>query len=422
MKLAQLEADRRTLVERAKAIIDGDSELTDAERAELAELRAKIETRDTDIETLRKVDSYQSAKDAPKDSTDNRQAHRMTQFSITRAVRDAMGWGTDDAGFEREVMAELRRSGTFEGIPVPLEALSKRAPTVAGTDAQGGFLIADDHRPEMYIDALRDALITDRLGVTTISGLTGNPQIPQANAVTSLGWATETGAFTETTPTFLQKTMSPRKAGAWSEWTQQLVLQSAPGIEGLVRADLAATVARGIDNVVIYGGTGQEPNGVTASITNRARAGDANGQALTFAQLVDLQAGLDEANAPMDSRAWLLANRTKNSLKNLPRFATDGDRAAELAYMNGNILDDRAVISEGISTAVTHGSSGVTTSIFYANWSDLIVGYWQGLDLMLNPYADTSFKRGSILIRAMLFADVLIRRDESFAYYDAIIP
>ena len=50
------------------------------------------------------------------------------------------------------------------------------------------------------------------------------------------------------------------------------------------------------------------------------------------------------------------------------------------------------------------------------------MGYWQGLDLMLNPYADTSFKRGSILIRAMLFVDMVVQRTESFEYYDAVIP
>ena len=74
-----------------------------------------------------------------------------------------------------------------------------------------------------------------------------------------------------------------------------------------------------------------------------------------------------------------------------------------------------------VSIAETHGTASTTTSLFYGQWSDMILGYWQGLDIAVNPWADTSFKRATILIRAMLFCDLLVRRDESFAYYDAIL-
>ena len=131
---------------------------------------------------------------------------------------------------------------------------------------------------------------------------------------------------------------------------------------------------------------------------------------------------LDQRNVPADGRAWLLAPRTRNSLRNLPRFASDGDRGAELAYQNGSILGERAVVTNGVSIGETHGTGANTkSSIFYGRWSDLVMAYWQGLDLMLNPYADTSFKRGSILIRAMLYMDTQILRQDSFAYYDAVI-
>ena len=52
------------------------------------------------------------------------------------------------------------------------------------------------------------------------------------------------------------------------------------------------------------------------------------------------------------------------------RFATDGDRGAELAYQNGALLGERAVVSNMVSIAETHGTSGATTSLFYGQWSD----------------------------------------------------
>ena len=297
--------------------------------------------------------------------------------------------------------------------------------TASGFQAQAE-LIGDVHRPDLYIDALRDRVVAGQLGVRVLSGLSGgNLEIPAADAshLAAVAWATETGAFAETVPEFNTVTIGPpHKLGAWAEWSQQLVLQSAPGIEGLVRGQLVDAVAEALDETVIYGAATNGPTrGVAAVITNTARSGDTNGKALTFAELEALQLALDEDNVPPDGRAWLLAPRTRNSLRGLPRFASDGDRSAELAYMNGMILDERAVVTNGVSIAENHGTGGNNkSSIFYGRWSDFTMAYWQGLDIMLNPYADASFKRGSIAVRAMLFVDTQILREASFAYYDAV--
>ena len=432
MELPKLENERRALVERAKAVIDA-GDITESEEAELTDLKARVEALDGRIATVKTIRAWDVSQAKAPDRADAVQARRRADFSILKAIRAAWGRSLpeDDLGFEEEVQAELRRDRLhgYEGIPVPLEALSTRLPSSAA--AASGFqaqaeLIADVHRPDMYLDALRDRIVAGQLGVTVLSGLSaGNLDIPAADAsnLAAVAWATETGAFTETVPQFATVSIGPpHKLGAWAEWSQQLVLQSAPGIEGLVRGQLVDAVAAALDETIIYGAATNGPTGgVTASITNTARAADTNGKALTFAELDALQLLLDTRNVPADGRAWLLAPRTRNALRNVPRFATDGDRGAELAFQNGGILGERAVVTNGVSTAVTHGSSAVTSSLFYGRWSDLVVAYWQGLDIMLNPYADTSFKRGSILIRAMLFMDTQILRDDSFAYYDAVI-
>ena len=434
MKLAQLQAERRTLVERASALIDGADPVDDEA---LQTIRYEVEALDDTISTVEKVGVWEveMRKRATPDRADTNRSRDMRDFSILKAVRAAWGRSLpgDDLGFEQEVQQQLRATDagrTYEGIPVPLEALSTRMPSAAasasGFQAQAE-LIGDVHRPDMYIDALRDRIVAGQLGVTVLSGLSaGNLELPAADSanLAAVAWATETGAFAETVPQFDTLTIGPpHKLGAWAEWSQQLVLQSAPGIEGLVRGQLVDAIAAALDETIIYGAAANGPShGVASLITNTARTGDTNGLTLSFAALEALQLTLDQRNVPADGRAWLLAPRTRNSLRNLPRFASDGDRGAELAYQNGSILGDRAVVTNGVSIGETHGTGGNTkSSIFYGRWSDLVTAYWQGLDLMLNPYADTSFKRGSILIRAMLFMDTQILRQDSFAYYDAVI-
>jgi HK97 family phage major capsid protein len=449
MKLSDLGAARETLLQEARGIIDADS-LDDAKRERLDAIAARVDEIDTDIEVIQRLSAYEIANAKPLDSADTQHRRDRRDFSITAALRAAIGRAlpTDDTGFEREVQQEMRRTASYEGFPVPMEALETRAPIYTSTTSSPN-LIATEHRPDMYVPALRDSLVASALGVRTMSGLQGNLEIPTADGVTSASWVAESGAFDETTPTFGQLTMTPRKLGAWSEYGYQMVLQSSPGIEGLIRNDLTQSMALALDNAVIYGGlskntsagsgvvpyaalTGSgdiQPHGLIRSLMNTSgvvqpetRSGDANGAALTFAALEALPELLDSRNVPMDSRAWLLSTREKYNLMGLPRFATDGDRSAELAYRDGRILGDRAVVSNMVDTTEHHGTgSGNKSSIFYGNWSDMLIGYWDGLDIMTNPYAGAQFKRATILIRSMLWADILVRRELSFAYYDAVV-
>jgi HK97 family phage major capsid protein len=440
MNLAELNGTRDSLLAEARAIIDTEA-LDDAKRARLDDIAARVEEIETDVEVINRLERYELANAKPLDRADTQLRRDKRDFSITKALRHAIGRALpeDDIGFEREVQQDMRERATqpFEGMPVPVEALEQRAPIYTSTSTSGN-LIEDDHRPDMYVPALRNSLVANRLGVRTMSGLMGNLEIPTAANVTSASWVAESDPFGETTPTFGQLTMSPKKLGAWSEYGYQMVLQSSPGIEGLIRSDLTQSMALALDNAVIYGGVAKatsgnvpytnlsgsndvQPYGVVRRITNTARSGDTNGSALTFAQLEALPELLDSRNVPMDSRAWLLSTREKYALMGLPRFASDGDRAAQLAYSGDRIIGDRAVVSNMVATDERHGSGTTTSHIFYGNWSDAMLGYWDGLDIQVNPYAGAQFKRATILIRSMLWADFLLRRTDSFAYYDAVL-
>ncbi|WP_232508337.1 phage major capsid protein [Qipengyuania flava] len=52
--------------------------------------------------------------------------------------------------------------------------------------------------------------------------------------------------------------------------------------------------------------------------------------------------------------------------------------------------------------------------LVYGDWSDLLIGIWSQLDILVNPYAETAYSKGNILLRAMASVDFGVRRPASF--------
>ena len=421
MHLATLERDRHALVAEARKLASMDA-LSDDNMTRLADLRHEIETRDKAIETIRYTEALDSAATQPVD--DHQFVRQCRQFRIQNIVAHQVKPHSVDAGLELEVSSEMERRGrlqgrSYAGIAMPWEVFdvpNTRAP-VYSTAVQG----TEDYRPGDYINALRDRLILTELGVRTIAGLAGNLELPKANAVARAAWAAETASLAETTPSYTSITATPHKLGAWTEFSQLADIQASPDLESLIRNDLAMAMSIALNDAFLTG-SGQAPTGISHITAFKVdRSGDTNGKVLTFAELETLVRTVDEANVPMDSRAWIASTREKFFCMGLPRFASNGDRGVEIAYTGGNILGDRAVVTNAVSTAVTHGSSGITSSLYYGNFSDAIFAQWQGIDLLVNPYADTPYKRGTIMLRATMYADFQFRHDEAIRFYDAII-
>src|SRR5690606_27489332 len=97
----------------------------------------------------------------------------------------------------------------------------------------------------------------------TLSGLTGNVSIPKHGAGLTAGWVAEGEALPESEMAFDAVTLTPHHVGGITEMSRQLLQQSAPAIEGLVRDDLSYAVAAAVDAAIIAGsGTDGEPLGI----------------------------------------------------------------------------------------------------------------------------------------------------------------
>jgi HK97 family phage major capsid protein len=351
------------------------------------------------------------------DATWDRQC---SEFSITRAIAAACNIPGIDAGRERETSAELaRRSGRpFEGIPIPVRALSHNGEmrsamgrrnveqrVVSSTTpaaGPGGALIPLVLDPAQYIDVLRPAMVVRAMGARVLSDLRANLDLPRMSGATSYGWFAENSAIPTSDETFDRVSLRPHHAGAILEVSRNMLQQSTPDIEAIVRDDLAQVLARAVDSAALVGPTGSavEPQGIiyTPGVTEVATA------AAGYDLMVDISTAPALLNALMGSLGWVSNFTVRGELLKVK----DG-------YQRPYGLD---VLGMGYPFGFTNLASDITNAkpLIFGNWNDLIISFWSEIDLLVNPYGDAAFSKGNVQLRGAMTLDIALRHPESFAW------
>lgn len=286
-----------------------------------------------------------------------------------------------------------------------------------GSATGGGNTVGTDILGTDFISLLRNALVIDRLGATFLRDLNGNVAIPSHSAAVTGYWVSENGAPTESAPTVGQVTLAPNTVAAWCDYGRRLMLQSSIDIEAFLRADLAATLAQMIQAAVINGAGSDEPTGILQTSGIGSVAGGTNGAAPTYEHMVDLESAVAAANADVGTLAYLTNAKVRGKLRKTQEFSgTDG----EPVYTSGRepglgtILGYDAWVTNSVPSTLTKGSaSGVCSAILFGNFSDLILGFWGGLDITVDPYSLST--TGARRVVAFQEVDVAIKRVASFA-------
>lgn len=312
---------------------------------------------------------------------------------------------TGPVGFDRTAAAEAA------SLIARAQAAARRDLTV-GTANAGGNLVATDLLAASFIDLLRNRMVLGQLGVTMLDGLVGNVAIPSQTAGGTTYWVTEGNAPTESQLTVGQVTLTPKTVGMFTDYSRKTLLQTTPAIEMLVRSDLAAGIALEIDRAGVAGsGTSPEPRGVINTAGIGSVAGGTNGAAPTYVHMLALEEAVALANADIGNTALLTNPKMRYQLKKTEEFATTNGRPV---WQGNEVNGYRAIASNQVPSNLTKGTaSGVCSAIVFGNWSDLLVGMWGGLDLILDPYALAT--SGGRRIVALQDVDTAVRRAASFA-------
>ncbi len=308
-----------------------------------------------------------------------------------RAAREA-------AAFEIEASeaAAAKLGRQSRGITIPQDVL--RRDLNVGAATAGGNLVATELDAGSFIDLLRNASALDQAGATVLTGLTGNVAIPRQSGAATAYWVAESGAPTESQQTVDQVSLTPRTVAAYTDYSRRLMIQSSIDVENMVRNDLARVIALKIDYAGLYGtGSSSEPLGLknTTGIGTEDFAADTP----TFAEVVALESDVATANALAGNPVYLMNAAMRGGLKTKAKDAGSG-----LFVMEGNEVNGyRGVLSNQVESG----------DLWFGNFADLIIGYFSGLDIMVDPYTNST--SGTVRVVAMQDVDIAIRHPESFS-------
>lgn len=354
-----------------------------------------------------------------------------SSYSMIRAINAIVNSDWSKAGFERSVsnaLAQTRGSAARNNsflMPTNLPfhvpgAQNTRAAYQVGTPIQGGNLVATNLLAGSFIEVLRNASVTGKLGATYLTGLVGKVDIPRRSAATGTYWVGESGAITEAEATFDKVSLTPKTIAARSIMSRLALLQATPDVEMLARMDLIAQMALGVDLAALSGtGAGNQPTGIVNQSGVVSVVGGVNGANWSFDTLIQLKYGVKVANAVQSNLAFALNSKTIGYLSTLK--ATTGQYLWEpqgglTTNSPDTVKGSPYAESQQIRSILTKGTSaGICSEAIYGNWSELLIGEWGVMEIMLNPYDSTGFNNGDVVIRAMQTLDIQVRHGPSFA-------
>jgi len=405
---------RASLRSRMQSIHDAPEgvggELSETQEKTFAELRANFEKTEKSIDRQTLLDEADRRADGEAIAGDNDRNfdHEIrTRYSLTRAIAGASGLDIDDA-FEREASAEIKRRGdrNFQGIAVPMQVFEKRVVTTAApAGGPGGNIIATDFRGDQFIDILRTQMVTQQRGATVLSGLTANVDIPRLKTSAVAGWVAENAALSASDQEFDKVSLSPKHVGAITEFSRNMLLQSTPDIEQLIRNDFAGVLARALDAAALVGGGTNEPDGLIASGIDST----VSMATPSWSTVLDLINIVEEADAA--GNGFVMRPLVAKKLRETAKVAsTDSVMIMESPDSLAGYPVSRTTLLP-IDTVPTPDD----TTIIFGQWSDLLIGYWSAFDLLVNPYESTAYSKGNVSVRGMLTADIAVRHIESFA-------
>jgi HK97 family phage major capsid protein len=381
-------------------------DLSDGEKVGFDSLKGEIRSLDSQIERAEVVADLERRADADPVTEQPFQQleQRVSVLNTLRHLMDPNRFPLE--GAEREYSTEMaRRSGRQpEGVYVPFTALETRAPMLTTTSPE---IVPNVHRADLYVDAFRKALISQRLGARILTGLTGNITVPKRGSGTSVGWVAENTPLPETGMDFDSMTMTPRHVGAITELSRQLIMQSSPDVENLVREDLARATAEAVDAALIDGGAvATEPTGILRA--SGTLAGSMAGP--TWAQILAVIGLLEDNNVP-GAWQWLFSPKAARVLRGTVK------NAANLEYL---FQEGRVGELPALSTLFVPDASATLGTAIVGDFSQIMIGLWGALDLSTNPWAETPYRKGNVLVRAISSLDIGVRDPRAFVVIDDI--
>ena len=363
-KVAELEA----LVQGAKA---ADRDFTQDEESRQATLNDQIADLDGKIANAEKTEAIlarNAAMTASETAEDRDIAKVQRSYSFGKAIQEAAS-GRGLTGLEAEMHQEARNQAKNAGvattgnlqIPIFEQRTVGLATSVAGVE-QLSTLAALVPKP-----------LIETLGAQRITGVSGDIKFPKLKAAATLHTDEATSA-TASPGLDTAVTMSPERVGARLDVSNQTLAQLNGSLEAVLAGQIANEIGSAVDRMFF--------SEVVGTIANSATA-DTTAALPTYAELTALEGTVGDAHALGNNCAYVTTPGMRALLAGQGKFGTGSGQA----FIENGQLYGYNVGATNIAE-LSNATAGVVALVF-GEFSHAAVCYWNGLDLLIDPYTES---------------------------------
>ena len=366
-------------------------------------------------ETQRKyADDLLALKEQPRT-----QEKKEPGFTFTRAVK-CLTLAKNDP--EKALFyAKGSQNGSKGMYPDDTEVQDLLKQLSATTPSEGGFLIAEQYSRDI-IPLLSSKTAVLELGARRIPIPGGNLNMPKLTTGATSYYAGENSNATKSQQVFGNVKLSSKKLITLVPVSNDLIRNSSPEADTIVRDDMVNSMRLKIDYTAMYGdGTVYTPLGIKKSITAVSSAiSIATGTSTLTADIPGTMVGqLMTNNAPMISVGWIFPARIWSALYNLKTTTNQYIYRDEMRQ--GKLEGFPFRVSNQITTA--NSTAGSTYfDIFFGDFSEFLFGDEMAFEIMASQEASwydgsslqSAFSLDQTVLKITAKHDMALRHAESF--------
>ncbi len=304
--------------------------------------------------------------------------------------------------------------------PVVAKALAE------GSGASGGFLVPQEFSREI-IEMLMSQAVVRRSGATVLpmnSNVLNIPRLASGAQATYIG---ENTNIVKTEPTFEQIQLSAKKLAALVPISNDLIRDSSPAADAVVRNDLVNALALREDLAFLRDdGTSNKPKGILnwVNASNKFNANATINTANVIADLGKARRLVIASNARMVRPCWYISARTEGFLMTLTDANSNFVFRSEM--IQGKLLGYPYFVSTQIPENLGAGTN--ESEVYFGDAVDAVIGENEQLIVDVSTeaaYHDgtnvvAAFSLDQTVIRAIARHDFALRHDKSYSVIQAV--
>lgn len=246
---------------------------------------------------------------------------------------------------------------------------------------------------ENILAPLRDNSVLINAGAKYLTNLQGNVKLPVMGKG-NVTWEGEVASAKDFGTTITAKELKPKRLTAFIDVSKQFLNQQSASAETTLRADIVNAIGEKLQQTILGTAVGSEtqPNGIFSIDASAVTS------VTTFKDVCDLEAKVDDSNAGAN-RCYLVSNKAKAGLRNMAKST----KSTELVMQGGEIDGTPVYATSSISDKY----------IAYGDFSNLVIGQWGGIDLVVDQY--TVAKEGCVRLVINCYFDAVVTRPEAIA-------